>query len=162
MKIKMKTCSAGPSGVHQAGSIRDVPEQQAVHLVGGGFAEYVGPVEIIESPFNLLSGNALHKALVAACQEACISDKGDDLMLRARLTARGLNPETETKSLDDMSHGQLQALCNKRGISAKGNKAALIERLKAKERAEADADEQPPVDEHAVVKPPENTAVRTE
>ena len=116
MKIKMITCSAGPEGVHAIGSIRDVPEKEAIHLVGGGFAEYVGSVETEDDP--------------------------------------------ETVSLDDMSHKQLQALCKKRGLSAKGSRDTLIERLLAKEQAEDDADDQPPVDETATLETLENTAVR--
>ena len=118
MKIKMKTCSAGPEGVHGVGSIRDVPEKKAVQLVGDGFAEYVGSVEKEGGP--------------------------------------------ETVSLDDMKHKDLQALCKKRHVSAKGGKATLIERLLAKEQAEDDADDQPPVDENTTLGTPENTAVRTE
>ncbi len=118
MKIKMKTASAGPEGVHGVGSIRDVPEKLAVQLVDDGFAEYVGSVETEDDP--------------------------------------------ETVSLDDMPFKQLRALCKQRGLSAKGGKATLIERLLAKEQAEDDADDQPPVDENTTLGTPENTAVRTE
>ena len=69
--------------------------------------------------------------------------------------------EPEAESLDDMKHKDLQAMCKKKGLSAKGSRDTLIERLLAKEQAEDDADDQPPVDENTTIETPENTAVRT-
>ena len=40
MMIKLKTRYASPKMNAGAGSIIDVPEKEAVELVGGGFAEY--------------------------------------------------------------------------------------------------------------------------
>jgi hypothetical protein len=41
MKIRMKTLEAGPGGVFQVGSVRDMDEKAAKARVDGGYAEYV-------------------------------------------------------------------------------------------------------------------------
>jgi len=45
MKIKMKGAWQSPDRSARAGQVIDVPEKQAVKLVGNGSAEYAGPVE---------------------------------------------------------------------------------------------------------------------
>lgn len=112
MKIEMTAISAGPGGVHKIGDARDVPEQQAVELVAGGFAKYAGSVE----------------------------------------------PEAEPPTLESMSHDKLKTLCKVKGLSIRGNRETLIERLRAKKQFEDDVDDQP--DERAVMETPENTAIR--
>lgn len=41
MKVRMKTLSAGPSGVRTPGQVVDVDSAGARALVAGGYAEYV-------------------------------------------------------------------------------------------------------------------------
>ncbi|MBN1807190.1 MAG: hypothetical protein JW837_18230 [Sedimentisphaerales bacterium] len=40
MKVKLRTTYASPKITAVSGSVIDVPEKEAVDLVGGGFAEY--------------------------------------------------------------------------------------------------------------------------
>lgn len=44
MKIRMKTRSAGPDGIHSVGDIIDIPDKQAKQLVDGGYAEAMEPI----------------------------------------------------------------------------------------------------------------------
>ncbi len=45
MKITMRTTYAGPLGNCGPGGTLDVPEKDAVTLVGAGYADYAGPVD---------------------------------------------------------------------------------------------------------------------
>lgn len=60
-------------------------------------------------------------------------------------------------TLDDMMYKDLQAACRKAGVSDKGKKKELRARLKALEEVD---DDQPSVDERAVLPVSENTALR--
>lgn len=118
MLIKMTSTWGTTGGVIPIGREIDVPEQQAVQLVGDGFAKYVGPVDL-----------PVKEAVVV--------------------------------SLDDMMYKELVAACKKAGINASGKKKELRARLKALEEVDEVDDDQPPVDERAILDTPENTAVRT-
>jgi len=45
MRIRLLSVMAGPDGVYQPGTVRDVPRAEAYALVEGGYAEQVDDVE---------------------------------------------------------------------------------------------------------------------
>ena len=47
MKIKLLSIDAGPAGVFQPGTVRDVPQAEAEAMVAGGYAKFV--LEIVKA-----------------------------------------------------------------------------------------------------------------
>lgn len=39
MKVRMRTLMAGPDGVHSPGDMADLPNEQAIAMIDGGYAD---------------------------------------------------------------------------------------------------------------------------
>ena len=46
MKIKLLSIDAGPAGVFQPGTVRDVPQAEAEAMVAGGYAKFVLEIKL--------------------------------------------------------------------------------------------------------------------
>ena len=76
MNVRYKTLSAGPNGVIRAGTVLDVPDEQAKALLDGGYAETVGVKAAVAAAVHEVEKAVVPKQAVRKSTRATAKARG--------------------------------------------------------------------------------------